>query len=199
MMEPSVIFEMLVFYFFVIAFYRLLNRQQLRELTIADGLVFILTIQLMLEVIFYENQNVLLLIVPLIILIFLRPLLKYLGNTNLYDGKIVVIENGKINFKELIKTKYSVEMLLQELEEIGVKKIENVKLAYVKDGKLVIDKHVGPYSLIFNGQIDYQALKEINKTPNWLHAILKARDLELQNIYYSFYIDDKLYIIQKEL
>lgn len=198
-MEPSVIFEMLVFYFFVIAFYRLLNRQQLRELTIADGLVFILTIQLMLEVIFYENQNVLLLIVPLIILIFFRPLLKYLGNTNLYDGKIVVIENGKINFKELIKTKYSVEMLLQELEEIGVKKIENVKLAYVKDGKLVIDKHVGPYSLIFNGQIDYQALKEINKTPNWLHAILKARDLELQNIYYSFYIDDKLYIIQKEL
>ncbi len=199
-MDLSIIFEIIIFYLFIVAAYRLINRQELRELTIADGIILILTVQLMIEAVFNENQNILLVIIPLIILILLKPLLKFFNNgKQVNNHKIVIVKDGRINFSEITKTKYSLYTLIGELQDRGINKIEDVKMAYIDNGKLIINKHIGPYTLVYNGKIDYQVLSDINKNPNWLLETLKLKDLNLNNIFYSFYIDDKIYVIQKDL
>ena len=63
----------------------------------------------------------------------------------------------------------------------------------------MIKNHNGPYAIIYEGKIDYQALKEINKNQDWLLEILESKNLKLKNIYYSFYDNNKIYFIQKDL
>lgn len=196
----DVIFEIIIFYLFVVGCYKIINKHELKELTIADGIILILTIQLMLEVVFNENKNILLIIIPLVTFILIKPLLKMVGRkNNICDNKIIVIKDGKINFSELSKINYNIENLMKQLEELGVKRIENIKIAYIDGGKLMIKNHNGPYSIIYEGKIDYQALKEINKNQDWLLEILESKNLKLKNIYYSFYDNNKIYFIQKDL
>lgn len=197
-MVLTLMFRIIIFYLFILIAYRMINKQELKELTIADGIIFILTAQLLIEVLFYNNTNISIVILPVLVLIFLRPLVK-MFNLKKEKDNTLVIKNGLINFNVFSKTKYTIYKLLEELEKKGINKIEDVKSAYLDDDKLIIDVFQKPLSLIFNGDIDYQALIDINKHPDWLMEILKSKNLNLDNVYYSFYVDDRLYIIQKDL
>lgn|SRR5690554_1124939 len=197
-MVLTLMFRIIIFYLFILIAYRMINKQELKELTIADGIIFILTTQLLIEVLFYNNTNISIVILPVLVLIFLRPLVK-MFNLKKEKDNTLVIKNGLINFNVFSKTKYTIYKLLEELEKKGINKIEDVKSAYLDDDKLIIDVFQKPLSLIFNGDIDYQALIDINKHPDWLMEILKSKNLNLDNVYYSFYVDDRLYIIQKDL
>ncbi|MDD2181279.1 MAG: DUF421 domain-containing protein [Bacilli bacterium] len=197
-MNPTIIFRIIIFYLFIIIAYRLINKQELKELTIADGIIFILTIQLMIEVLFNDNQNFLIVIFPVLALIFFRPLLRLFDNKKSINNNIV-IRNGKVNFSEIAKKKYSLHSLVNELSNQGIGKIEDIKMAYLNNDELVVEKQYQPLPLVINGVIDYQTLTDINKTPDWLLEILESKNLSLSNIYYSFYIDERLFIIQKDL
>lgn len=197
-MVLTLMFRIIIFYLFILIAYRMINKQELKELTIADGIIFILTTQLLIEVLFYNNTNISIVILPVLVLIFLRPLVK-MFNLKKEKDNTLVIKNGLINFNVFSKTKYTIYKLLEELEKKEINKIEDVKSAYLDDDKLIIDVFQKPLSLIFNGDIDYQALIDINKHPDWLMEILKSKNLNLDNVYYSFYVDDRLYIIQKDL
>ena len=147
---------------------------------------------------------------PIIILVILQVILSFItlksNNTrNILDGKeSIIINDGKLNFKEMIKQRYNLNDLLVQLREKSVKSIEEIEYAILEtNGKLSIFKkkdknNIFPLPIILDGKIEKSNLKQIKKDDYWINNILKKRNLELKNVFYAFYKNDELYVIKKE-
>ena len=99
------------------------------------------------------------------------------------------------------KLRYSLDDLLTQLRLQGVKSIDKVKYAILENnGNLSIfnDNSDYPLPLILDGIIDYNVLKEINKDYVWIINVLKKRKLELDEVFYAFYTNKKIFIIEKK-
>ena len=117
------------------------------------------------------------------------------------DGKpIIIIKDGQLNFKEMVKSNYHLEDIIKELNEQGIKRIEDIKLATIDKGKLLIQEmnNEYPMPIILNGYIDYFSLKKIKKDINWINNILDENNLRLDEIFYAFYTKQKTFIIKKD-
>ena len=120
------------------------------------------------------------------------------------DGEAsMIIDNGKVNFKEMIKQRYNLEDLLTQLRARNVKSIEEVEYAILEtSGKLSVftkdAKNSGPYPLpiILDGKIQEMTLKRLNKKEKWLNELLEAKKVKLDDVFYAFYKDNQLFIIK---
>jgi uncharacterized membrane protein YcaP (DUF421 family) len=129
-------------------------------------------------------------------LIPILPTIKYM----FFNKKSLVIRDGKLNFKEIVKRQYRLNDLLNELNNRNVKRIEDVDYAILEyNNNLVIrnDKEI-PIPIILNGRVDYLSLKLIHKNTNWINKIIKKENILLEDIFYAFYKQKKVYIIQNK-
>lgn len=204
-MYIEIIIKTLFIYFFIVFVYRLMGKKEVGELGVIDLIVSVLIAEL--GVICIDSENSLLnSVIPITVIMLLQILLSYISlkNTkvrNLLEGEpSVIINKGKINFKELVKLRYTLDDLISQLREQGIKSIEEVGYAVLeKNGKLSVfkEKNNYPMPLILDGQIDFKTLKEIGKDEMWLYKLIKERNIELENIFYAFYKSDETYIIKK--
>ena len=51
---------------------------------------------------------------------------------------------------------------------------------------------------MLDGVIEENNLKFINKTRKWLNNELSKKKINLDNIFYAFYKDDEIYVIENE-
>ena len=123
-----------------------------------------------------------------------------------FDGKpSLIICNGKVNYHEMVKQRYSMDNLLLSLRQNSIKNIEEVEYAFLEpNGKLSIFKYnifksKSPYPmpLILDGSVQKNALKFINKNISWLENTLINKNLRFNDIFYCFYKNKKLFIIKK--
>ena len=56
-----------------------------------------------------------------------------------------------------------------------------------------------PMPLIIDGKIQYNTLKDINKTSYWLIKEISKKNLKLKNIFYAFYKNKSIYIIKNNI
>ena len=54
------------------------------------------------------------------------------------DNKTVIVSDGKINFKEIIKNRYILDELIIKLKEENISEINNIKKAYLTNNDLII-------------------------------------------------------------
>lgn len=54
------------------------------------------------------------------------------------DNRVVIVDNGKINFKEIIKNRYILDELIIKLKEENISEINNIKKAYFINENIVI-------------------------------------------------------------
>lgn len=54
------------------------------------------------------------------------------------DNKVVIVDNGKINFKEIIKNRYILDELIIKLKEENISEIKFIKKAYLTNNDLII-------------------------------------------------------------
>lgn len=202
----NLIFKTLFMYFFIIFVYRLMGKKEVGQLSIIDLIVSILIAELVALSIGDEDSNLLLSVIPTMVLVFVQMLISYITLKsdkirNIIDGKpIVIIKNGKLNFTEMSKIRYSLDDLLTQLRLQGVKSIDKVKYAILENnGNLSVfsDNSDYPLPLILDGVIDYEVLKEIDKNYNWIINILKKKNIELDDVFYAFYTGGKTFIIEK--
>ena len=117
----------------------------------------------------------------------------------------LIICNGKLNFKELVKQRYSIDDLLLELRQASIKSIGDVEYAFLEpNGKLSIFKYNFlktkgdyPMALIIDGEIQKDTLIQLNKTESWLLNKINIKGLSLNDVFYSFYKNGKIFIINK--
>lgn len=205
-MYLSIIFRTVFMYFFIILVYRIMGKKEVGQLSIVDLIVSILIAELV-AIAIEGKSNILIAVVPISILVIVQILMSYISLKSvkfryLIDGKpTIIIKNGKLNFTEMSKIRYSLDDLITQLRLQGIKSIEKIKYAVLENnGNLSVftDDSDYPMPLILDGVIDYQVLREINKDYKWLNNILLNKNLELKNVFYAFYTNRKIFIIEKK-
>ena len=80
------------------------------------------------------------------------------------------------------KLRYSLDDLITQLREQGIKSIEEVSYAVLEnDGKLSVFQNTSDYPMpiIMDGVINKEVLRDMKKTPEWVIKILKNKKLNL--------------------
>ena len=207
----TVLFRTIFFYFFVLLAYRIMGKREIGQLGVIDLIVSILIAELVAISIEETENPIYLTIVPIAMLVILEVVFAFISIKSrrfrtIFDGKpSLIICNGKINYKEMIKQRYSLDDLLVSLRQKGIKDIDTVEYAFLEpNGKLSIFKYnlfkiksSYPMALILDGFIQKGALKQIRKTESWLKEELASKNLVPNDILYTFYKNKKIYIIKK--
>lgn len=207
-----VIYRTLFFYFFILVIYRFMGKREIGQLSIIDLVVSILIAELVAISIEKPTENLLLTVVPISLLVLLEIIAAFISlksskfRTALEGKPSLVINKGKINYKEMVKQRYTLDDLLLELRFKSIKNLEDVEYAILENnGKLSIFKYNflrldtnNPFPIVLDGVIQKNTLKYIRKSKYWLNEVLKKENVKLDNIFYAFYKNKKLYIIRKD-
>ena len=139
----SALFRTIFFYFFVVLAYRIMGKKELSQLEVTDLIVSILMAELIAISIENIKEPIYLTILPIVVLVVLERILARISlksrkfNLVMSGKPSLIIINGKLNFKELIKQRYSMDDLLLELRQKSIKSISDVEYAFLEpNGKL---------------------------------------------------------------
>lgn len=204
-----VLFRTLLFYIIIAVVYRFMGKREVGELSIMDFIVSLLITELAAIAIDKYNSSLLITIIPIVALVIVQIIiakisLKSQDIRESIEGKpSVIINRGKINFKEMLNQRYNLDDLLIQLREQSIKSIEDVDYAILEtSGKLSVfqkgtDKNY-PLPVIIDGKIDKETLIQIKKDESWITKILNDKDYNLNDIFYAFYRNNNLFIIKKD-
>lgn len=204
-MYISIILKTIAMYFFIILAYRLMGKKEVGQLSIVDLIVTILIAELVALAI-SGKESIFVSIVPITILVLVQISISYLSLKSeklryIIDGKpTLIIKNGKLNFNAMSKIRYSLDDLIMQLRLQGVKSIDKVKYAILENnGQLSVfdDNSDYPLPLILDGVVDFDVLKEIKKDFNWLNKLVNNKNIKIEDIFYAFYTNNKLFLITK--
>ena len=207
----NVMWRALFFYFFITLAYRIMGKREVGQLGIIDLIVSILIAELVAISIENINDSIILTIAPITLLVILELLLAYISIKSrtfrtVFGGKpSLIIVNGKINYHEMVKQRYSMDDLLLSLRQKEIRNIEDVEYAFLEpNGKLSVFqynffkiKSAYPMPLIVDGTIQDKALKYIHKTKAWLESELEKKKLNVKDVFYAFYKKGKIYLVKK--
>lgn len=205
-MYMAILGKTFILYFFIVIVYRLMGKKEVGELSIIDLIVTILIAELAAISIEQVESSIFISILPIVVLVIIQISLSYLSLKsekirNFIDGKpSVIIKKGKVNFSLMTKIRYSLDDLLSQLRDKGIKSLEEVEYAVLENSGTLSVFEKGkeyPMPVILDGEIDEEVLKEIKKTKTWLIQTLQNKNLELQDVFYAFYKQDKFYIIKR--
>lgn len=204
-------YRTIFFYFFMILIFRLMGKREIGQLSIIDLVVSILIAELIAISIENIKDPILLTIVPVTIIFLLQLISAYIALKskkfrNIMEGKpSLIIDKGIINFKEMIKQRYTLDDLLLELRTKNIKSLKDVEYAILENnGQLSIFKYnflkldsSNPFPLILDGVIQKDTLKYLNKDIAWLHELLIKKEVKTDDVFYAFYKNNNAYIIKK--
>lgn len=205
-MYMTMVLKTFILYSFIVIVYRIMGKKEVGKLSIIDLIVSILIAELAAISIEEGDRSIFTSIIPIVVLVVIQLVVSYISLKSVKLRKIidgnptVIIKDGKLNFKEMEKLRYTLDDLFAQLREQGIKSIEEVNYAVLENnGKLSIFESSKDYPLpiIVDGNIDYLVLRDLKKDDNWVKKILKEHDITLDNVFYAFYTNKKTYIIKK--
>lgn len=206
-----VLWKTLFFYFLIMIIYRIMGKREVGELSIMDLIVSIFIAELAAISIDNYKESIFLSVIPIVVLVVIqlvisRISLKSSMMRNILDGNpSVIIDRGKVNFKEMLKQRYNLDDLLVQLRSRGIKSIEEVDYAILEtSGKLSVFKRSDdksrsyPLPIIIDGKIQKDVLFQIGKDSMWLMEALNKEGYLLEDVFYGFYQKKRLFLIRKE-
>ena len=211
MLVLKVVIRTMFFYFFVTLAYRIMGKREVGQLGVIDLIVSILIAELVAISIENVKDSIILTIAPIVVLVILEVLFGYIAIKSrkfrtFFDGKpSLIICNGKINYHEMIKQRYTLDDLLISLRQKEITDLSMVEYAFLEpNGQLSIFKYkpfkiktAVPLALILDGIIQDNTLRLIHKNNSWLRENLAQKGLGPQDIFYAFYKNKKIYLIKK--
>ena len=200
------------FYFFIFIVYRIMGKREVGQLGIIDLIVSILIAELVVISIENYKNNIFFSIIPILTLLVLQVTLAFLTLKKprfriFLDGNpSIIIKEGKVNYKEMMKQKYNLDDLMVQLREKGYRSIEEIEYAILENnGTLSVfgypnDKKKTPLPLpiILDSAIQKDTLKILGKPESWVHQILKKKKMNLEEVFYAFYKNNNVFIIKKD-
>ena len=206
-----VLLKTLFFYFLIMIIYRIMGKREVGELSIMDLIVSIFIAELAAISIDNYKESIFLSVMPIVVLVVIqlvisRISLKSSMMRNILDGNpSVIIDRGKVNFKEMLKQRYNLDDLLVQLRSRGIKSIEEVDYAILEtSGKLSVFKRSDdksrsyPLPIVIDGKIQKDVLFQIGKDSMWLMEALNKEGYLLEDVFYGFYQKKRLFLIRKE-
>ena len=189
-----------------------MGKREIGQLSIQDLVVSILIAEMVAISIENRKDSLWLTILPILLLVLLEVLAAFVSMKcnrfrDIIEGKpVLIINKGVINYKEMVRQRYTLDDLLLELRTNGIKNLQDVEYAVLENnGKLNIFKYNflriksdNPFPLIVDGRIERSTLKYINKDEEWLRELIKKEKCEVSEVFYCFYKNNKAYIIRKD-
>ena len=172
-----VVLKTIFFYFFILVIYRFMGKREIGQLSIQDLVVSILIAEMVAISIENKTDPLMYTVFPIIILVILEIVMAYFSLKcnkvrHIIEGKpVLIINKGVINYKEMVRQRYTLDDLLLELRSKNIKNLMDVEYAVLENnGKLSIFKYnflriksENPFPLILDGNVERSALKYINK------------------------------------
>ncbi|MEG0799236.1 MAG: DUF421 domain-containing protein [Bacilli bacterium] len=208
----NVVYKTIFFYILILILFRLMGKREIAQLSIQDLVVSILIAEIVAISIENPEKNIMITVLPIVLLVGLEMIMAFISLKsnkfrNILEGKpVLLINNGLICFKELVKQRYSLDNLLASLRSNNIKDIEEVEYAVLENnGKLSVFKYnflkmksPNPFPIILDGKIQNDTLKYLHKNISWINNILLENKANLKDIFYAFYKNNKVYIIYKK-
>lgn len=203
-----ILLRTVLFYFFILLLYRIMGKREVGQLGIIDLIVSILIADLVVISIENYNKSMLYTLIPISILAILQLILAFISLKkpkirNFLDGNpSVIIKDGKINYKEMVKQKYNLDDLLVQIREKGYRSIEEIEYAILENnGTLSVfnyakEKTPLPLPLILDSYIQTDTLKHLKKDEKWVYTLLKKKNIDIKEVFYAFYKDKNIFIIK---
>lgn len=200
-----IITRTIIVYLLVLIIFRLMGKREVGELSILDIAVYVLIAEVASLSIDNLDRSFVLSIVPIIVLYAIQYLnavviLKNKRLRDVVDGDpSIIIRNGLIVEDVMVKQRYNLDDLFQQLRENQVSSIQSVAYAFLEpSGKLSIFlKDAEPFilPLIVDGYVDKKHLKLLNRSEEWLEQELRKQHiLNVKDIFYACYENDSLYV-----
>lgn len=220
----TILFRTIIIYLSLLIIMRLMGKRQIGELDISDLITTFLLSEIASLPITDTSIPVAFAIIPMIVLLtfevssswFLSrfPFLK-----NFFSARpATLISNGKINQKEMLKARLSLDELIGELRQSGISDISEVKYAILEqNGKITVIQNASskPLSadqmkievcdngidhiIISDGFVNKYSLELIGMSENELYGILSSKKLTKNEVYLMLIDDSKnVKIFRKE-
>jgi len=125
-----VLFRTVLFYILITIIYRFMGKREVGQLGIVDLSVSILIAELAAISIDNREESIFLAIIPIVVLVLIQMGMAYYSLKNAkvrdaFDGTpSIMISQGIINFKEMVKQRYNIDDLLTQLREQHMRSIE---------------------------------------------------------------------------
>lgn len=192
-----VLIRSIILYIVILIALRIMGKGEIAEMNVFDLVITLLIA----EVASFPMENSDIPIINAISsvtgLVFVQIIISYISTksrtirTFLCGSPSILIDKGKINYKEMKKQRITIDELLEQLRIEGYFKLQDVQYAILEvDGNLSIlpsplykdiptkyFKHL-PISVILDGNIIKNNLKLIKKDINWLNSILNSNKIK---------------------
>lgn len=208
-----IIMRTIILYGVILVIFRVMGKREIGELSILDLVVFIMIGEMAVIAIEQHKDPLMHTIVPMGVLLLIQIGMAYLSLKSrkfrhLVDGKpSLIIQNGKIDEKEMRKHRYNFDDLLMQLRLKDIDKVSDVEFAILETtGELSVIKKGNkkkPVSytvpLIIDGEIQEDGLEQANKHEEWLRRELKKRGHDrIESILFCSYQDGEFFINYKD-
>lgn len=187
----GIIFKTIVIYFLILVLVRLMGKREIGQLSPFDFVVAIMIAEMAVIPIESDSVNLIQGLIPIILLVVLEIIIAYISlKSNFFRGLIsgrpvILIENGKINYENLKKTRYNINDLLMQLRFKGAFNIDEVQLALLEpSGELsVATETSSPYGfpVIIDGKISNNQ-KNTGVTSQWVKEQLDRKGVNINNV-----------------
>ena len=202
------IFRTFIFYFLIVFVYRIMGKREVGQLGIIDLIVSVLIAELVAISLEDTTKSIFLVIIPIFLLVGLQIGMAFLSLRvkkvrDVFDGSpSVIINNGKLQVKEMLKQRYNMDDLLTQLREKSITSLNEVGYAILEtSGKLSVFKkktekeRTFPLPIIIEGKVLYDSLKLLDKDINWLR---KHISVDIEDVFYGFYKNESIYVIRND-
>ncbi|MCD7894816.1 MAG: DUF421 domain-containing protein [Erysipelotrichaceae bacterium] len=207
----EIFIECVVAYFFLIIVLRYLGKKEMSKLSVADLIVFLIISELVTMSIGNDEVDFIQSALAVLVIVVLDKICTYIAMKNkrikvaLEGHPTFIVYKGKLNQEKMAALNYTVDDLCHHLREQGIGSLSEVEFAIMEiDGELSIIESKNsqielPESLINNGEINYSALKLMNRNEDWLIKLLKKHGIDdYTKIFYCVLEKNCLYYIEKE-
>jgi len=220
----NVFFRVLIIYGLVVVVMRLMGKEEIGQLQPFELVIALLIADL--AAVPMQNPQIPLLfgIIPIVTLLILQYLLSYISLKSIKVREIlcgkptIVIQKGKILEKEMVKLRYNLDDLLEQLRIKGYYDVCDVEYAILETkGELSVfpkpdkkpvtreDLNISPQeqipvTLILDGIILHDNLNQIHENMQWLHKQLhKQKVADIKEILYASVNSQGQFYMQKKI
>ncbi len=133
----------LIFLYLVFIYLNHINPKRISNYTLFDYIETTLIVLISFYTLVNVDYSLFKGITIILFILFFNYLIKYIYLINpkvryYLDNRVVIVDNGKINFKEIIKNRYILDELIIKLKEENISEIKFIKKAYLTNNDLII-------------------------------------------------------------
>ncbi len=196
----SIFIRTILIYLILIFIMRLSGKRQIGEMQISELVTTFLLSELASVPLTNPSTPLILSLVPIFTIVSAEIIFSYLTTKwsiakKLLDGKpSILIKNGRLQKSELQKMRLSLDDLLCELRLKDIGALSEVDYAILEpNGKISVFPNTASslsHTLIIDGELQKDTLKNLKKSEAWVNALLKEHNLTDPRDIFLFSVTD---------